>query len=149
MVQDRDHGACDHRKSDSAGGAINICLKQTRGVRLEMAEKMLRKILLLICFLLLVLIAGLIIFMRSGSLLPEGTDALVDEVLAAEPREYVSGTTGTVMSGETRIWYNVLNEVDTPKATVLLIMGHSTSILGWPDHFFPTYGRSRIPGYSL
>ncbi len=94
-----------------------------------------RKILSAVSLLLVTAGIGLVLFVRSGPELPPDTNAILDEVLAAEPPELVAGVTGTARSGDIDIWYETIGNLSNPKATVLLIMGATASAIAWPDYF--------------
>ena len=59
-----------------------------------------RRILSAVSLLLVTAGIGLVLFVRSGPELPPDTNAILDEVLAAEPPELVAGVTGTARSGD-------------------------------------------------
>ena len=94
-----------------------------------------RKILSAVSLLLVTAGIGLVLFVRSGPELPPDTNAILDEVLAAEPPELVAGVTGIARSGDIDIWYETIGNLSNPKATVLLIMGATASAIAWPDYF--------------
>ena len=97
---------------------------------------MMRNIVRVLAGLAAVLIVGFVWLMATVPPLPEETDRVIDEVLAAELPELVTGETGTVMAGDISIWYERIPTVDPPRGTVLLIMGAGSTALGWPSHFY-------------
>ncbi len=57
------------------------------------------------------------------------------------------GNTGYALHDGVRIWYEyIAPRTDSVKATVLLIMGHSTTGINWSDYF---YGHFLDSGYSV
>ena len=93
---------------------------------------------ILIAFSVILVTAGLglVMFVSSGPELPADTDAILDEVLAAEVPALVKGVTGKARSGDIDIWYETIGNLGNPKATVLLITGAAASAIAWPDYFF-------------
>ena len=96
---------------------------------------MIKKILkiLLIGLGLFVLVG--ILFTFSGPGLPEGANTIMNEVIAEGPPELITGETGFARSGDVEIWYEAKSGVDTPKASILLIMGIANTSIAWPKHF--------------
>lgn len=76
-------------------------------------------------------------FINSGVKLPKNADKIVDEVLAEKALpEFIVGKTGVSQSSGVDIWYNTMQVKGKPKGTILLVMGHSTTALAWPDYFY-------------
>jgi pimeloyl-ACP methyl ester carboxylesterase len=98
--------------------------------------RLFKKMLLILAGLAVIIILGLAFFIFTGPDLPPGTDEIIDKVLLDEPPEMIVGDTGRVMSGEVSIWYESISTSDTPRATVLLIMGIANHALAWPSHFY-------------
>ena len=95
-----------------------------------------KRILVAASLLLVTAGLGFVLFVSSGPELPTDTEAILDEVLAAELPELVKGVTGKARSGDIDIWYETIGNLGNPKATVLLIMGATASAITWPDYFF-------------
>lgn len=85
--------------------------------------------------LLILLIVAIFLFVRSSPKLPEDTDEIIASVLAEDVVEQVTGDAGYADSAGIKIWYNRIPCHGEKKGTVVLVMGHSTNIFGWPDHF--------------
>ena len=96
---------------------------------------MIKKILLGFAALVGLLVIAFFIFINTGPSLPPGSKEAADNVLSSELPELITGETGVAKSGDLDIWYEVINPVDSPRATVLLVMGYATTALAWPDHF--------------
>ncbi len=100
---------------------------------------MLKKILIGILALVALAFIAFQIFINTGERvhLPQETDQVVQQILAGEELpELIKGRTDYAQNGDVKIWYEVMNEVDTPKATVLLVMGHSATALAWTASFY-------------
>ena len=95
-----------------------------------------KRIFVAFSFLLVTAGLGFVLLVSSGSKLPTDTDAIIDEVLAAELPALVKGVTGKARVGDIDIWYETIDSLDNPKATMLLIMGAGASAIAWPDYFF-------------
>lgn len=85
--------------------------------------------------LLILLIGGIYLFLRSGASLPSDTDDIIAKVLTSNEEYQLQGKTGYADSSGIKIWYNLLPCKGEKKGTVVLVMGHSTNIFGWPDYF--------------
>ena len=85
--------------------------------------------------LLILLIVGIYLFLRSGPALPEDTDQIIEEVLSTHQPDLITGDTGYADSSGVKIWYNRIPCHGEKKGTIVLVMGHSTNIFGWPDYF--------------
>lgn len=100
---------------------------------------MLKKILIGILALLVLAVVGFQLYINTGDIieLPADTEQAVAEVLKENNLpNLISGETGYAQNGDVKIWYEVISKVDTPKATVLLVMGHSASALAWTSTFY-------------
>lgn len=71
--------------------------------------------------------------------LPPETDAMIDEVIKSELPELIVGETGFVLSGGLNIWYESILPEETPKGTVLLIIGSGADALMWPPTFVQAF----------
>ncbi len=97
---------------------------------------MIRKLLLAGGILLLLLVAGAALYITTAvPPLPPGTDEVIDQVLRSELPELVAGRSGFAQSGESEIWYEMLEPEGPPKGAILLIMGIGSDGLGWPPAF--------------
>lgn len=91
-------------------------------------------------FIIFAILAGLgilvvVILVNTGPQLPREADRIITEVLDDDLPELVMGETGMANSDGVKIWYETISESDTPKAAVLLVMGHSSSAMLWPEYF--------------
>lgn len=99
-------------------------------------KNILLKILKIIGSLLLILVVGLLIAVYfTGPALPENTDIVIENVLKNEPKEYVNGEAGYIISDKMNIWYENISPKDSIKGSVLLFMGIANDALGWPPNF--------------
>lgn len=85
--------------------------------------------------LLILLIFGIYLFVNSTPKLPSDTDEIIEEVFSTHLAELIEGDTGYADSGGISIWYNRIPCEGDRKGTIILVMGHSTNIFGWPDYF--------------
>ena len=92
--------------------------------------------LLVLLVVLLLCLIGFYLFISSAPPLPDGAEEIIAEAIQAPLPEQFTGETGIATSSGLNIWYNVMTPVDSPKATILLVMGHSTSSLGWNAYFY-------------
>lgn len=95
---------------------------------------------LVIAFFLFLAGGGIVAlrFFRTGLFQPEGTEAIIDQVLNEDLPEIVTGETGFADSDGVRIWYERLSRTDNPRGTILLIRGYTRSALSWrPDLYEP------------
>ena len=97
---------------------------------------MLKKLLYLFLFILFVFLSFGIYLLSNAPAIPDNSNKLIENIKAKALPELVKGKSGIAKNEDISIWYETLSQVDTPKATVLLIMGHSTSALAWPDHLY-------------
>lgn len=70
--------------------------------------------------------------------LPPETETIIEETLKNEGQlpEFIKGKEGVTNSSGLDIYYNVMCDVERPKGTVLLVMGHSTTLLAWPSYLY-------------
>lgn len=98
-------------------------------------------------FVILFLFGILLVYVFvSGPKLPPETDAVIDEVLNSELPELIIGKTGFALSDGLNIWYESILPAETPKGTVLLIMGIGGDALFWPPLFMQAF---LVAGYQL
>ncbi|MEL6255303.1 MAG: alpha/beta hydrolase [Bacteroidota bacterium] len=86
-------------------------------------------------FLILIPIA-IYLFVQSGPQLPPETDLLIKEVLSEKLPNLISGRTGKAMNGDISIYYEVMEGEDSSKGNILLINGHSSTLLYWQPYFY-------------
>ena len=99
------------------------------------------------CSSLSLLLAGLCIYVyMSGPRLSAETDAIIDDVLNSELPEIIVGKTGFASSDGLNIWYECISPEDSPKGTILLIMGQAGNALMWPPKFVRAFVDS---GYQV
>lgn len=93
------------------------------------------KFLKIIGVLILVALVGAAVFIGfSGGKLPEGSEEIIDQIIAEELPE-LSGETGIAMNGTTQIWYEVQSPDVPVKGDVLLVMGIANDAMAWPAYF--------------
>ena len=81
------------------------------------------------------LFLALAIYIWNRGSLPSNIDELIKEVQSEELPEFVQGKTGIARNNGVSIFYETRGEDNTGDKTILLVMGHSNSLLGWPRHF--------------
>jgi len=97
--------------------------------------------------LLILLILGIYFYVRSSPKLPEHSDEIIDDILLSESEvDLIKGETGIADSKGISIWYEHLRTKGESKGTVILVMGHSSNIFGWPDYFFEEF---LVAGYDV
>jgi len=96
---------------------------------------MIKKILLSIIALLVIVSIVSFFYIKACVVVPEGTDAIVSEVLTQEVPELVSGETGVATNGPIKIWYESKLPTDSVKGTILLVMGLGASAMIWNNAF--------------
>jgi pimeloyl-ACP methyl ester carboxylesterase len=85
---------------------------------------------------LLIFLAAVLIFMfMAGPSLPQGTDAILDEVISGELPELIVGETGYASSDGLSIWYERISLEGSSKGVVLLLLGMGGDALFWPPKF--------------
>ena len=98
---------------------------------------MLKKVLIGLVVLGLISVFGFKSYVNSGVQLPPDSEEIIAKVLAENDiPEFVKGETGFADNDGVRIWYEKISEVENPKATVLLVMGHSAPALIWTPTFY-------------
>jgi pimeloyl-ACP methyl ester carboxylesterase len=89
--------------------------------------------------ILFILLAVTVYIYSSGPDLPPETDEIIGQVLESELPEVIKGNTGFAKNGEVSIWYESIDPTDTPKGTILIIMGITNDGLAWPDYFIQAF----------
>ncbi|MEL7021512.1 MAG: alpha/beta hydrolase [Bacteroidota bacterium] len=89
--------------------------------------------LYLLCIFLLLLLVAYAILQYYLPPLPPFANQLIAEVRSAAIPEFIPPRSATVDNRGTTIWYNVLEPEIPPKATVLLVMGHSATAISYPS----------------
>ncbi len=67
-----------------------------------------------------------------NAFVPSGVDALINEVKAKAPQEWMPGETHFVHNGDIHICYETIGEAK--RGTVFMISGLSQTLLGYPNH---------------
>lgn len=98
---------------------------------------------ILLCLLILI---GAVYLYHSGSTLPKETEDIIESVIKNPLPEIIKGQTGFAKNKGVNIWYENQMPLDTPKGTILLIMGISNDALGWPPSFLTALVNS---GYQV
>ncbi len=98
-----------------------------------------------VLFVVMVFIAGGLIYF-SGPKLPDDIDKRIDEIIKSDLPELLTGKTGYVQSGDTKIWYESIGQGGVKKGSILLFMGISNDALGWPQGFIEQLADS---GYQV
>ncbi len=89
----------------------------------------------ILLFLLLLLI-GFFLFVKSGIQLPKNIDTLISTLQKEPIPILIKGKTGKAKNGEVSIFYEAINGIDSSKETILLICGHTQTLLDWYPHFY-------------
>ncbi len=95
------------------------------------------KIILFGILILLVLCAIIYyLFISTGIKLPKETDAIVNEVLQSKNLpKLVGNDTGFAENDGVKIWYEKMTPSNSPKGTILLVMGYNSTALVWSPNF--------------
>ena len=94
---------------------------------------MIKKILLAIGLILIVGAVGSVIYVfKSGPSLPVNTDAIITQVVTSKLPDLVKGKSGYAESGNVNIWYEIIEPLENPKGTILLMTGIATDAISWP-----------------
>ena len=100
---------------------------------------MLSTIFIVIGAIIVVIVLGFLALIYSGPQLPKETDELIKEVLATpeeEQPELITGQTGYAKNGDVSIFYELINNENTTKGTVLLVNGLSQTLLDWQPYIY-------------
>jgi len=97
---------------------------------------MIKKILWGLLGLVFLLLAAYFFYISDAPPLPKQTEQIVEEVLAEELPEFITGQTGIADNQGVSIWYELKTPADSIKGTVLLVMGYGSSALVWPKRFW-------------
>ncbi len=89
-----------------------------------------------ILLFILLLLLGFFIFLRSGIQLPKNIDTLISQLQKEPLPILIKGETGTAKNGDVSIFYEAINGIDPSKDTILLICGHTQTLLDWYPHFY-------------
>lgn len=99
-----------------------------------------RKILNGSFILTVISIIGFIIYVNTGVKLPSDTNKVVKEILAKDDVEkFFKGKTGFAKNGDVNIWYEVMGDMDSSTATILLVRGSSAPALKWNSNFYQPF----------
>lgn len=100
--------------------------------------------LILIPVFILVAIAIYIFF--GGTKISSTAESIIDEVLRDDLPELVQGQSGFAISGEVKIWYEIIAPREKIKGTVILISSMGGDGLSWPWAFVRSFLDA---GYSV
>ena len=75
----------------------------------------------------------------GGPRLPKNINQLIEEVKNEPLPELMTGEKDFVENDGIRLCYEVIKPQGTPKGTVLLVHGLSSTLLDWPRHFFQPF----------
>ncbi|MDW3648398.1 MAG: alpha/beta hydrolase [Bacteroidia bacterium] len=87
-------------------------------------------------FILVLIPIAIYLYVQSGPQLPPETDTLIKEVLSEKLPKLISGRTGKAMNGHVSLYYEVMEGEDHSKGNILLINGHSSTLLYWQPYFY-------------
>lgn len=93
-------------------------------------------ILTILFTVLAIVIIGYLIFINSAPALPKNIDTLISQVQSAPIPEFTEGKTGTATNGSISIGYESIGNQATNKGTILLVNGHTQTLLDWPKYFY-------------
>lgn len=75
---------------------------------------------------------------NTAPYLPAETDTLIQEIMSSDLPELMPGKSGFAQNGNLKICYEVLGDKDASQETVLLINGHTQSLIDYtPDFWQP------------
>lgn len=89
----------------------------------------------IVIILSLLLILSLVFFLTLPPLPPD-TDTQIKATLVEELPELIKGKTAIVNNNGIKIWYNVMEPVGEVRATILLVMGHSSTALSFTPRIY-------------
>lgn len=108
---------------------------------------MIRKIILVISALILILVAGLSIYLyNSGPEFPPGSNAVIENVVNSKVPDMIRGETGYASNNGVKIWYESIEPDDSVKGSILMIMGIANDAMAWPPKFINAFVKS---GYRV
>lgn len=93
----------------------------------------------LLIILGLILLIGILFIQFGGPKLPNNIDELIKEVKSKPLPELMTGEKDFVENDDVRICYEVNRPKETPKGTVLLVHGLSSTLLDWPRYFYQPF----------
>lgn len=82
-----------------------------------------------------IIFLGYLWIWKSSPILPSNTNALIQEVMASELPEFMTGKSGFAQNGNIKICYEFFENKTSNKGTILLINGHTQSLIEWPSYF--------------
>ncbi len=88
---------------------------------------------MIIAGIVTILFLGLLLFLYSGPKVPQQTDEWIKEIQAAPLPELIKGQLGTANNQGIDIFYEAIGT--SKKGNILLINGHTQTILDWPSYF--------------
>ena len=86
-----------------------------------------------------ILIAGTAYLYSSGPILPEETDDIIESTIATQLPHLILGNVGFADNKGVNIWYESIENKDSCKGAILLIMGISNDAMGWPPNFIQAF----------
>ncbi|MEM6802970.1 MAG: hypothetical protein AAF696_16290, partial [Bacteroidota bacterium] len=89
--------------------------------------------------ILLSIFLVLYLYIHSGPQLPSETDRLIREVQSEKLPEFISGQTGRAMNGNVSIYYERMPSSKKTTGSILLVNGHSSSMLYWQPYFYQPF----------
>lgn len=89
--------------------------------------------------ILLLIFLVLYLYIHSGPQLPPETDKLIQEVLSEKLPDFISGQTGKAMNGDVSIYYERMPSTTKTIGSILLVNGHSSSMLYWQPYFYQPF----------
>jgi pimeloyl-ACP methyl ester carboxylesterase len=84
-------------------------------------------------------VGSVIYVFNSGPSLPVNTDAIITQVVTSELPDLVKGKTGYAKSGDVNIWYEIIEPLENPKGTILLMTGIATDAISWPPKLLDAF----------
>ncbi|MEO1714481.1 MAG: alpha/beta hydrolase, partial [Bacteroidota bacterium] len=84
---------------------------------------------------LLFFLGGLVFVFSGPKLLPDNVQAIIDDAMQLPIPNLTPGKTGFALNGKRKFYYEARPAVGPQKGTVLLIMGHSSTMMLFPEHF--------------
>lgn len=100
---------------------------------------MLKKILIGLGILLALITVAYFVFINTAPFLPDDADVVIEEVMKGELPNIEYGKGKIAKSGDIDIWYEVFNDVDSARGTILLVMGYSSTAITWTPNFFEKF----------
>lgn len=84
----------------------------------------------------MLLLVGFIFWLNGEPKLSKEIEAKIKERLKQDPPELIIGETDFTENNGVKLWYEILNPGTENKEVILLVMGHSTSGIRWPQYLY-------------